>query len=104
MFRVNVPTVFVLAAALAVTGLAQLAPPAREIPLYPGPAPGSEKWTYSEKSAGTADRPQAQNIVRPVLVRPKYSRGAAVVSKQAAESLSTADCSTAACRGPSRKE
>ena len=43
-------------------------PPAREIPLYPGAAPGSEKWNYPEKTAGTAERPQAQNIVRPVLL------------------------------------
>ena len=47
---------------------AQLAPPAREIPLYPGPAPGSERWNYSERTAGTPERPQAQNIVRPVLL------------------------------------
>jgi acetyl esterase/lipase len=53
---------------MAVTRSAQLTPPAREIPLYAGPAPGSEKWSYSEKSAGTPDRPQAQNIVRPVLL------------------------------------
>jgi acetyl esterase/lipase len=68
MKRVNLSTGWVLVAAMAVTGSAQLTPPAREIPLYPGPAPGSEKWNYSEKSAGTADRPQAQNIVRPVLL------------------------------------
>jgi acetyl esterase/lipase len=53
---------------MAVAGWAQLAPPAREIPLYPGVAPGSENWTYPEKAAGTSDRPQAQNIVRPVLL------------------------------------
>ena len=47
---------------------AQVAPPAREIPLYPGIAPGSENWKYPERAAGTADRPQAQNIVRPVLL------------------------------------
>ena len=53
---------------LAVAGWAQLAPPAREIPLYPGVAPGSENWHYPEKTAGTPERPQAQNIVRPVLL------------------------------------
>jgi len=52
----------------AIAAWAQLAPPAREIPLYPGVAPGSEKWSYPEKTAGTPDRPQAQNIVRPVLL------------------------------------
>lgn len=55
-------------AALAAAGWAQLAPPAREIPLYPGVAPGSEKWNYPEKTAGTPEMPQAQNIVRPVLL------------------------------------
>ena len=53
---------------MTVAGWAQLAPPAREIPLYPGVAPGSENWHYAEKSAGTPDKPQAQNIVRPVLL------------------------------------
>ena len=55
-------------AGLSAAGWAQLAPPAREVPLYPGPAPGSENWNYPEKSAGTPDKPQAQNIVRPVLL------------------------------------
>ena len=58
----------VLLAGLAVAGWAQLTPPAREIPLYPGVAPGSENWKYQEKAAGTPDRPQARNIVRPVLL------------------------------------
>jgi acetyl esterase/lipase len=31
-------------------------------------APGSENWKYPEKTAGTPERPQAQNIVRPVLL------------------------------------
>ena len=57
-----------LLAGLAVAAWAQLAPPAREIPLYPGVAPGSENWNYPEKAAGTPERPQAQNIVRPVLL------------------------------------
>jgi len=57
-----------LLAGLAVAAWAQLAPPAREIPLYPGVAPGSENWQYPEKAAGTPERPQAQNIVRPVLL------------------------------------
>jgi len=52
----------------AITAWAQLAPPAREIPLYPGVAPGSENWNYPERVAGTPDKPQAQNIVRPVLL------------------------------------
>src|SRR5438552_3567005 len=44
------------------------APAAREIPLYSGVAPGSENWSYAERAAGTLDKPQAQNIVRPVLL------------------------------------
>jgi acetyl esterase/lipase len=55
-------------AGFAVPDWAQLAAPAREIPLYPGVAPGSENWKYSERTAGTPDRPQVQNIVRPVLL------------------------------------
>src|ERR1035437_3331275 len=67
MLRVDLPKTCILAG-LAVAGWAQLAPPVREIPLYPGVAPGSENWNYPERPAGPADRPQAQNIVRPVLL------------------------------------
>ncbi len=56
------------AASLAVSASAQLPAPAREIPLYPGVAPGSENWHYAEIKAGTADKPQAQNITKPVLL------------------------------------
>ena len=66
MRRLN-SIIWVLAGS-AVGGWAQLAPPAREIPLYAGVAPGSEKWNYPERAAGTPARPQAQNIVRPVLL------------------------------------
>jgi len=37
-------------------------------PALPGVAPGSENWNSPGEIAGTADRPQAQNIVRPVLL------------------------------------
>src|SRR5665213_2118990 len=58
-----------LTAALTVSAFAQQLPsPAREIPLYAGVAPGSENWHYKERAAGTPDKPQAQNIVRPVLL------------------------------------
>ncbi len=67
MLGVNLPKIGALAG-LAVAGWAQPAPPVREIPLYPGVAPGSENWNYAERSAGTAENPQAQNIVRPVLL------------------------------------
>ena len=61
-----------------VAGWAQPAPPAREIPLYPGVAPGSENWNYPEKGAGTADKPEAQNVVRPVLLYYPAAKAAAV--------------------------
>ena len=67
MVRLSFPRICILAAS-AVAGWAQLAPAAREIPLYSGVAPGSENWKYQEKAAGTPDKPQAQNIVRPVLL------------------------------------
>jgi acetyl esterase/lipase len=67
-----------MVAGLAVTGGAQFAPPTREIPLYPGVAPGSEKWNYQEKVAGTTERPQAQNIVKPVLLYYPAERSSAV--------------------------
>ncbi|HXJ56278.1 MAG TPA: dienelactone hydrolase family protein [Verrucomicrobiae bacterium] len=41
-----------------------------EIPLYSGPAPGSEKWDWSERSVSTSSGlPMAQDVVRPVLLR-----------------------------------
>jgi acetyl esterase/lipase len=53
--------------AVASCGFAQpLAPPAREIALYPGVAPGSEKWTWNERLV-TSPMPMVQNVVRPVL-------------------------------------
>ena len=67
MLSANLRRICILSG-LSVAGWAQLAPPAREIPLYPGVAPGSENWNYPERTAGTAERPQAQNIVRPVLL------------------------------------
>jgi acetyl esterase/lipase len=77
MRKVNLAKVFALAG-WAIAGWAQLAPPAREIPLYQGVAPGSEKWNYPEKSAGTVAIPQAQNIVRPVLLYYPAEKAAAV--------------------------
>src|SRR5690242_15479809 len=67
MLKLNLQRLF-LVAAMTVACWAELPPPAREIPLYTGVAPGSEKWTYPEKAGGTSDKPQAQNVVRPVLL------------------------------------
>ncbi len=47
---------------------AQLAPPAKEIPLYPGVAPGSENWTWTEHAAGSPGNPTIQNVVHPELM------------------------------------
>ena len=59
---------FAVFAGFASNALAQTPAPLREIPLYAGVAPGSENWHYEERAAGTATSPQAQNIVRPVLL------------------------------------
>jgi acetyl esterase/lipase len=56
-----------LFATLTVAGLAQqLAPPQREIALYPGVAPGSEDWNWSETQTLTG-MPMVQNVVHPLL-------------------------------------
>jgi acetyl esterase/lipase len=47
---------------------AQLAPPEKEIALYPGVAPGSENWTWAERAAGSPSNPTVQNVVHPVLM------------------------------------
>jgi acetyl esterase/lipase len=47
---------------------AELASPAKEIPLYEGVAPGSETWTWSERTVTSqSGMPIVQNVVRPVL-------------------------------------
>jgi acetyl esterase/lipase len=41
----------------------------KEIPLYPGAAPGSEKWDWTERAVTTASgMPMVQDVVRPVLL------------------------------------
>jgi acetyl esterase/lipase len=52
---------------------------ASEIPLYPGPAPGSEAWDWSERSVTTSTGlPMVQDVVRPVLLHYPADRGKAV--------------------------
>lgn len=52
---------------------------AAEIPLYPGPAPGSEKWDWSERSVTSPKGlPMAQDVVRPVLLHYPAERAKAV--------------------------
>jgi dienelactone hydrolase len=57
--------------------------PAKIIPLYDGPAPGSESWTWAERSGGTPANPQIQNVVHPELLYypadPAMSVGTAVI-------------------------
>jgi acetyl esterase/lipase len=45
-----------------------LPPPAQEIPLYPGAAPGSENWTWAERPGGSPSNPTVQNVVHPELL------------------------------------
>lgn len=46
-----------------------LPPPALEIPLYQGAAPGSEEWDWHENTATTeSGLPMVQNVVNPVLL------------------------------------
>jgi acetyl esterase/lipase len=45
-----------------------LPPPAKEIALYPGAAPGSENWNWEERAGGSPAKPTAQNVVHPVLL------------------------------------
>ena len=55
-----------------------------EIPLYPGSAPGSEAWDWSERSVKTPNGlPMVQDVVRPVLLHypaePGKSVGTAMI-------------------------
>jgi acetyl esterase/lipase len=72
-------TAFVSGVALAQKTDAPPAQPAQEIPLYPGPAPGSEKWGWSEKSVtNQAGLPMATDVVRPVLLHYPAAKDKAV--------------------------
>ena len=65
----NWTTRFAIFACFAINAIARSPAPAREIPLYPGVAPGSEKLAL--RGTGgivTPANPQAQNIVRPALL------------------------------------
>lgn len=70
------PLILTLAAlvALPLTASPQNAPPSslfgatRELPLYPGIAPGSENWDYPEVVTQGKSGPQVKNVVRPTLL------------------------------------
>jgi acetyl esterase/lipase len=72
MIRMNLtrlPAAAVSVALALATAMAQQLPaPVREIPLYPGVAPGSENWHYEERASGTPEKPQVQNVVHPVML------------------------------------
>jgi len=78
-----VPMFAILLIALAVAAQGDAPPlapqPAKEIPLYPGVAPGSEKWDWSERTAtNPKGQPMVQDVVRPVLLPYPAERGKAV--------------------------
>ncbi len=53
----------------SVSGIAAEEKSGMEIPLYPGAAPGSEKWDWPERSVSTTNGlPMARDVVRPVLL------------------------------------
>jgi acetyl esterase/lipase len=66
--RIVLLALVILLGLRAKSAMAQLAPPAKVISLYPGDAPGSEKWTWTERAAGSATNPTVQNVVHPVLM------------------------------------
>jgi hypothetical protein len=75
-----VPLLLWTGAALAQAPDAAPSPPlpkaASEVPLYPGPAPGSEAWDWPERSvASRTGLPMVQDVVRPVLLRYPADRG-----------------------------
>jgi acetyl esterase/lipase len=58
---------------------AQEARPAEAvIPIYPGAAPGSEKWDWSERSTNNPVGPVVTDVVRPVLLHFPVEKGKAV--------------------------
>ena len=58
---------------------APLPKPAKEISLYPGVPPGSEKWDWSERTTtNSKGQPTVQDVVRPVLLYYPAERGKAV--------------------------
>jgi acetyl esterase/lipase len=50
----------------------------KEVPLYSGAAPGSEKWDWSERSTTNTLGPVVTDVVRPVLLHYPAEKGKAV--------------------------
>ncbi|HVV45543.1 MAG TPA: hypothetical protein VHC72_10065, partial [Bryobacteraceae bacterium] len=68
MTAASLPLRIALSACFAMSAMAQIPAPAKTIPLYPGVAPGSENWHYEEHAAGTPEKLQVQNVVKPELL------------------------------------
>jgi acetyl esterase/lipase len=51
------------------------------IPIWPGDAPGSEKWTRQEATTAFGNEPRVRNVVRPTLTLflPKQGNGTAII-------------------------
>lgn len=65
--KLSLKTAGVLLASTLLTSVR--AQPAREIPLYPGAAPGSENWDWSERAVtNKSGLPMVQDVVRPMLL------------------------------------
>jgi acetyl esterase/lipase len=64
---------------LAWAGAVHAQAPAKQIPLYPGAAPGSEKWDWKERAVkNKAGQPMVTDVVRPVLLHYPAEKGKAV--------------------------
>jgi acetyl esterase/lipase len=84
MRRVRVKGILATAVLASILSLAIPAQAQAVIPVYPGPAPGSEAWDWSERSVTTASGlPMVQDVVRPVLLHfpadPSKAVGAAMI-------------------------
>jgi acetyl esterase/lipase len=64
----DTPVIPPAADASAPAAATMLPPPAREIALYDGVAPGSENWTWMERAGGSPTNPTVSNVVHPVLL------------------------------------
>ena len=78
--RWPLPVLILMVASAAFAQGPDPSPPA-EIPLYPGAAPGSEKWDWREKAVTRPNGlPTVTDVVRPVLLHYPAEKGKAVGS------------------------
>lgn len=73
MCRYRIPALAGLLACLAIPATGQ----ETVIPIWPGAAPGSEKWTRKEGTTAFGNEPRVRNVVRPTLTAflPKTGNG-----------------------------